>query len=250
MKKYVIALTGGAQGIGKAITTSFLKDDFFLSLIDNDKEAIEEITNELKNKKLLTFCGDVSLEKDIKDWVNLTIEKFGIVDVLINNAAISINKPIKELSYEEWHKVIDINLSSIFLTTKYFSTHLAKSKGSIINIASTRAFQSEKNTEAYSASKGGVVSITHALAISLGPDIRVNCISPGWIDTSKWKKKALLSETTLRIEDHLQHPAGRVGKPEDIVNIIKFLISEENDFITGANFIIDGGMTKKMIYIE
>ncbi len=250
MERDVIALTGGAQGIGKAITISFLNDDFAVSLIDNDREAIEELKNELNNENLLAFHGNVSDEKDIKDWVKLTIENFCTVNTLINNVAVSINKPITELSYEEWKYVINVNLSSIFLTVKYFSTHLAKSRGSIINVASTRAFQSEKNTEAYSASKGGVVSLTHALAISLGPDIRVNCISPGWIDTSNWKKKSLHQQLNLKQEDHLQHPCGRVGKPEDIVNMVKFLISKENDFITGANFIVDGGMTKKMIYIE
>jgi len=115
------------------------------------------------------------------------------------------------------------------------------SKGAIVNISSTRFLQSEKNTFAYSASKGGVVSLTHSLAVSLGPLIRVNCISPGWIDTKG---------EPLRPEDHAQHPAGRVGRPQDIASLASYLLSEEAGFITGQNFIVDGGMTRKMIYAE
>jgi NAD(P)-dependent dehydrogenase (short-subunit alcohol dehydrogenase family) len=120
--------------------------------------------------------------------------------------------------------------------------------GSIVNIASTRALQSEANTEAYSASKGGVVALTHALAVSLGPDIRVNCISPGWIAVDDWKKSARRKQPVLRPEDHAQHPVGRVGHPEDIAALAAYLISSKASFITGQNFVVDGGMTKKMIY--
>ncbi len=249
MKNKTIAITGGGQGIGRAIAFSFIDEGYNVSLIDNDLEALQEV-KELIKENMLTFCGDVSVEKDIIDWADLTIKTFGGVDIVVNNAAIGINKPIIELTYEEWHKVIEVNLSSIYLTSKYFYPYLIEKKGTIINIASTRAFQSEKNTEAYSASKGGVVSLTHSLAISLGPYVRVNCISPGWIDTGEWCKKSDKTAINLREEDHLQHPCGRVGKPEDIVNLIKFLSDEKNSFITGANFIVDGGMTKKMIYIE
>jgi NAD(P)-dependent dehydrogenase (short-subunit alcohol dehydrogenase family) len=126
---------------------------------------------------------------------------------------------------------------------------LKTTKGSIVNIGSTRALQSEQNTEAYSASKGGILALTHALAVSLGPEIRVNCISPGWIDVSGVKKKSAANQIELSGADNEQHPAGRVGKPEDIANMVLFLLNPENDFITGQNFIVDGGMTRKMIYI-
>jgi NAD(P)-dependent dehydrogenase (short-subunit alcohol dehydrogenase family) len=135
------------------------------------------------------------------------------------------------------------------LCSKYAYPYLKKEKGVIINIASTRAFMSEPNTEAYSASKGGIYALTHALAISLGPDIRVNCISPGWIEVSEWKKKSLRKPAELTELDHKQHPAGRVGRPEDIASLVLYLISDEAGFITGANFIVDGGMTRKMIYL-
>ncbi|MGC8779158.1 MAG: SDR family oxidoreductase, partial [Candidatus Caldatribacteriaceae bacterium] len=128
----------------------------------------------------------------------------------------------------------------------FFSEHAA-----IVNIASTRALMSEPHTEAYSAAKGGVLSLTHALAVSLAPrHIRVNAISPGWIEVSVWKKKALRKEPELRPIDHLQHPAGRVGRPEDIASACLFLASPEAGFITGANLVIDGGMTVKMLYAE
>ena len=135
------------------------------------------------------------------------------------------------------------------MCAKHAAPYLKESKGRIINIASTRALQSEPNTEAYSASKGGIVSLTHALAVSLGPEIKVNCISPGWIDVSLVKKKALARHEKHTKADHLQHPAGRIGTASDISNMVEYLFQPENDFITGQNFVIDGGMTKKMIYV-
>lgn len=146
--------------------------------------------------------------------------------------------------------MIGTNLTGMFLCVKHSVSHLRCARGAIINIASTRAIQSEPNTEAYSAAKGGVLAFTHALAMSLGPDIRVNCISPGWIDVSEWKKCRLAKNPHFTEQDHAQHPAGRVGKPEDIATLVAFLISDEAEFITGQNIIVDGGMTKKMIYVE
>ncbi|MBD3264627.1 MAG: SDR family oxidoreductase, partial [Candidatus Omnitrophica bacterium] len=168
---------------------------------------------------------------------------------LVNNAGVTAAKPIGELSYREWNRILSVNLGGAFLCSKYGAGMLSSQKGSIINIASTRALMSEPDTESYSASKGGIIALTHALAVSLGPDVRVNCISPGWIEVSGWKKSKERSEPQLSPEDHSQHPAGRVGKPQDVASIACFLCDSRNDFITGANFIIDGGMTRKMIYI-
>jgi NAD(P)-dependent dehydrogenase (short-subunit alcohol dehydrogenase family) len=173
---------------------------------------------------------------------------YGRIDALINNAGISQNKPLETLSLEEWNRVLGVNLTGTFLCTKHASTHLRNSCGSIINIASTRAFMSEACTEAYSASKGGIVALTHALAMSLGPEIRVNCISPGWIETGPWQKKSQRHSTDLSEEDHLQHPVGRVGIPEDIASLVLYLVSNEASFLTGSNLIADGGMTRKMVY--
>jgi NAD(P)-dependent dehydrogenase (short-subunit alcohol dehydrogenase family) len=136
------------------------------------------------------------------------------------------------------------------LFAKHAAPALKARGGAIVNIASTRALMSEPNTESYAASKGGIVALTHALAASLGPDVRVNCISPGWIDVSRWKKPSKRKPAQLRPEDHAQHLAGRVGRPEDIAGLAAYLIGPESSFITGANFVVDGGMTRKMIYAE
>ncbi|HRU00463.1 MAG TPA: SDR family oxidoreductase, partial [Victivallales bacterium] len=160
----------------------------------------------------------------------------------------NFGKQIVDLSLNEWNDIINLNLTSAFLFSKY-SIPIMREGSSIINISSTRAFQSEKNTEAYSAAKGGIISLTHALAISLGPKIRVNCISPGWIQTDGWRKKSENRIINYSEADHKQHPAGRIGTPDDIANLTYFLSSDEATFITGQNFICDGGMTKKMIYV-
>lgn len=148
---------------------------------------------------------------------------------------------LKSFRLDSGNRIISVNLSSVFLCTKYALPHLKKKGGSIVNITSTRAHMSEPDTEAYSASKGGILALTHSLAVSLGPKVRVNCISPGWIETGDYSK--------LRKADHLQHPAGRVGRPEDIAEAVMFLSSDENGFITGVDLAVDGGMMRKMIYI-
>jgi len=179
------------------------------------------------------------------------IEHFRRLGMVVCNAGIGYpGVPVTDLTLEQWRRVIDVNLTGCFLCAKHGAEHLRKTGGSIVNIASTRAIQSEANTEPYSASKGGIVALTHALALSLGPQIRVNCISPGWIETRPWKKESKRSTPQLRAEDHAQHPAGRVGKPEDVASLVAYLASEEAGFITGQNFVVDGGMTRKMIYIE
>jgi len=154
-----------------------------------------------------------------------------------------IRKPLHRLTTAEWHRVIDTNLTATFLFARAAEKHLRKARGAIVTIASTRAAMSEPNTESCSASKGGLVALTHALAISLGPRVRANCVSPGWIETKNY--------AALRRKDHTQHPAGRVGKPEDIAEIVAWLLDGgRSGFVTAANFTVDGGMTRKMIYEE
>ncbi len=244
-----IIVTGGAQGTGKIISEKLVENGFLVSVLDVDCEAIEEFKLESASENLAFFKTDVSDEASVKRSLAESVKRFEGISGLINNAAIQIDKPVAELTFQEWDRVIGVNLSGAFLCAKYASECLKKSRGSIVNISSTRAFQSERNTEAYSASKGGILALTHALAVSLGPEIKVNCISPGWIDVSAVKKKSKARQIRLTEADHLQHPAGRVGRAEDIANMVLFLLNPENSFITGQNFIIDGGMTKKMIYV-
>ena len=244
-----IIVTGGAQGIGKIISQQLLENGFSVSVFEIDEEAVEEFNSEIGLENIAFFTTDVSSEESVRKAIAASVERFGNISGLINNAAIQIDKPVTELTLEEWTRVISVNLTGAFLCAKHAAPFLKNSKGSIVNISSTRAFQSEPNTEAYSASKGGILALTHSLAISLGPEIRINCISPGWIDVSAIKKKSKSNQIDLSEDDHLQHPAGRVGKPEDIANMVLFLLNPENDFITGQNFIIDGGMTNKMIYV-
>jgi NAD(P)-dependent dehydrogenase (short-subunit alcohol dehydrogenase family) len=244
-----IIVTGGAQGIGKIISQHLLLKGFSVSVFDIEEEAIQEFKAESNSSKIAFFRTDISDEEIVRTSVQQSIERFGNISGLINNAAVQITKPIAELTLKEWDSVIGTNLTGAFLCSKHAAPFLKKQNGGIVNISSTRAFQSEPNTEAYSASKGGILSLTHALAVSLGPEIKVNCISPGWIDVSGIKKKSKADQIELTIADHLQHPAGRVGKPEDIANMVLFLLEPGNDFITGQNFIVDGGMTRKMIYV-
>lgn len=248
MKPHII-ITGGAQGIGKITTQELLKNNYRVSVFDHDKEALDEFELEIMNESCSFFQVDVSKEEEVVSAINQSIKRNGTLYGLINNAAISINKPITELALEEWQQVINTNLTGTYLCSKYVLPYLKETKGCIINLASTRAFQSEPNTEAYSASKGGVFAFTHALAMSTAPNVRVNSISPGWIDVSSVKKTAEAHQIDLSKEDHAQHPAGRVGNASDIARTILFLLDKRNDFITAQNFVIDGGMTRKMIYL-
>lgn len=247
MKGKVAIVTGGGQGIGKAIVRAFLEHGCGVIIAEIDEEAGRKTEHELAGMGPARFMQcDAGHEESVRSCVQTTASDFGQIDFVINNAGIGIWKPVTNLTLDEWNRVLATNLTSIFLFAKYAAPHLRKARGTIVNIASTRAFMSEPNTESYSASKGGVVSLTHSLAISLGPDVRVNCVSPGWIDVAQWKKTPTASD--VRDIDHQFHPAGRVGKPEDIAAMAVFLCSGQSTFITGQNFTIDGGVTRKMIY--
>ncbi len=249
----VVVVTGGAQGIGKAITESLLHRGDAVVIADRDREAGEECLAEWgRPPRLLFLPTDVAEEASVVACLAGAMRHFSRLDGLINNAGIAEPgaTPIEETSLEQWQRMLATNLTGCFLMVKHAAPFLRKSRGAVVNIASTRALQSEAHTEAYSAAKGGLLSLTHALAVSLGPEIRVNCVSPGWIDVRPWKKKALRQGEPPRPIDHAQHPAGRVGIPEDVAAMVSFLLSPEARFITGQNFIVDGGMTRKMCYAE
>ena len=253
LRDKTILVTGGAQGIGLGISRYLLQLGTRVVIADQDEEAGQEAVAQFEHQGTARFVHtDVSDEPSVEAALRFTHATFGGLDGLVNNAAIADpdNGPLAELALQEWNRRLAVNLGGVFLCTKHAIPMLRERRGAIVNIASTRAFQSEANTEAYSAAKGGVVALTHALAISLGPDVRVNCISPGWITVSDWQKHASRSEPALRPEDHAQHPAGRVGEPRDIASLTAFLLSAEAAFITGQNFVVDGGMSRKMIYVE
>ncbi len=246
----VAVVTGGAQGIGKCTVVRLLREGMKVAVADSDEEALRETCEEFKcSGEVICLRADISKEDDVRRLAKETRRNFERIHLLVNNAGFFSRRPVTELSLDEWNRVIGANLTGAFLCAKHFATYLRESGGSIVNISSTRAFMSERDTEAYSASKGGIVALSHALAMSLGPAVRVNCISPGWIETSEWKRRSERHEPKLSEADHAQHPAGRVGKPEDIASLVAYLASKEASFITGANFIADGGMTRKMIYL-
>lgn len=248
-----VLVTGGAQGIGRSTAEFLLKQGASVVIADCDHEAGEELAERVNTPGRFIFIpADVGDEKDVMACVDLAVKSFGKLNGLINNAGISNPRqgPITLLDLKEWNKMLRTNLTGPFLMVKHAAPHLARQKGAIVNIASTRALQSEPDTEAYAASKGGLVSLTHALAVSFSGTVRVNAILPGWIDVSSLKKKSQKYDPQLTKEDHRQHPAGRVGVGEDVASLAAYLLSSRAAFITGQSFVVDGGMTKKMIYAE
>lgn len=226
----VALVTGGGRGIGAAIVARLRNNGWDVVVADRDPAPIGR-----------SVISDVSDEAAVATLIDSVRATEGRLDALICNAGFGIRKPVEQLSLAEWSSVLATNLTSIFLLVRVAASLLRTANGAIVTIASTRAHMSEPNTEAYSASKGGIVALTHALAISLAPDVRVNCISPGWILTKG-------PEPTQ--EEHAFHPAGRVGTADDIAALVQFLVGPDSGFITGSEFVVDGGVTRKMIYPE
>lgn len=221
----VVVVTGGASGIGKTIVEEFRNNHANVCIID------------LKPNDY--FVGDLSEKEVLHQFVEKVIADYGRIDILVNNA-LPLSKGIETCSYEEFNQALAVGVTAPFYLTKLFLPYFSK-KGSIINISSTRAHMSQSNTESYSASKGAISTLTHALAISLAGKVRVNCVAPGWIDTD-------LSEHSK--SDKMQHPVQRVGNPLDISNMVLYLCSDKADFITAQEICVDGGMSKQMIYSD
>jgi NAD(P)-dependent dehydrogenase (short-subunit alcohol dehydrogenase family) len=237
----VAIVTGAANGIGLAIARLLLRSRWRVLALDRPGAGLARRFGKLRRAAVID--GDVAQEETAERAVASALEQFGRLDGVVSNAGISRNEPLRQLTLAEWHRVLDVNLTAAFLFARAAEKVLRRGNGAMVFIASTRALMSEPNTEAYSASKGGLLALTHALAMSLAPDVRVNCVSPGWIRTKDYG--------ALRKKDHLQHPAGRVGRPEDIAETVAFLLDpKRSGFVTGANFVVDGGMTRKMIYEE
>ncbi len=249
----VALVTGAGRGIGRAIAQRLLEEGANVLLVDIDRDAVEDAADEYRQfGETLAHVADVADEAAVQRAVQTCAERLGGLDVLVNNAAKSDPEtgPIETLARRDWQAMVDTNLTSSFLTVKHAATHLRRRSGAIINIASTRALQSEPHTEVYAACKGALVALTHALAISLGPDIRVNAILPGWIATARYEPRGEREQPALRERDHAQHPVGRVGEPTDVAALAAYLAASESSFITGQAFVIDGGMTRKMIYAD
>lgn len=243
----VAIVTGAANGIGKGVAALYAEKGAKVVLADVDDEAGNKTAAELKNLggEVLFVKTDIKKEQDIIHLMETAKKHFGRIDIVINNAGKGLFKSPFEVKVEEWDDIINTNLRSVFLCSREAAKHIKENSngGSIVNIASTRAIMSEPNSEAYAATKGGIVALTHALAASFSEyRITVNAISPGWIHTGDYSK--------LTKEDHEQHLSKRVGKPDDIARACLYLTSEENDFVTGVNLVVDGGMTRKMIYEE
>lgn len=219
----VAVITGGAHGIGKTIAEEFKKQGAQVCVID-----IKEGDH---------FVGDLSKKEVLEQFAAYVVETYGHVDYLINNA-LPIMRGLDSCTYEEFNYAMAVGVTAPFYLTKLFAPHLAQG-ASIVNISSSRDRMSQPNTESYTAAKGGIAALTHAMAVSLAGKARVNSISPGWIDTDF---------TEYEGPDAIQQPAGRVGNPLDIANMVLFLCSDKAGFITGENICIDGGMTKQMIY--
>ncbi|MFV5314754.1 SDR family oxidoreductase [Priestia megaterium] len=244
-KDLVVVVTGAANGIGKDVSRAYAKQGAKVVLADVDEIEGERHAEALQRQggEAIFVKTDVRKESDILHLVEKTFSTYGTIHILINNAGVSRWKSPYDLTIDEWDDIINTNLRSVFLCSREAAKVMRKNEsgGSIVNLASTRATMSEPHTEAYAATKGGIVALTHALAISLGDDnITVNAISPGWIETSDYDG--------LREIDHTQHPSNRVGTPADISRACMYLTNAENDFVTGANLVVDGGMTRKMIY--
>jgi hypothetical protein len=244
-------VTGGAQGIGRAIAEAALASGAAVAIGDVDWNAARECVAEWKlPERTLAMPLDVSREGSVRRAVARAASHYGRIDVLVNNAGISDPEqaPLERLALADWNRMLATDLTGAFLCAKHAAKHLRRERGSIVNIASTRAIQSEPDTEAYAAAKGGLVALSHALAASLGPDVRVNALSPGWIEVSDWKKRAARRAPKLRRIDHAQHPAGRVGRPEDVAEAVLWLARA--GFATGTHLVLDGGMTRRMRYAE
>ena len=222
-KDKVVIVTGGARGIGKCIADEFRSQGAHVHVID--KQEGEH------------FVGDISRKEVLEAFVSEVLKTHDRIDCIINNA-LPLMKGIDECTYEEFQYALSVGVTAPFYLVKLLVPHLSEG-ASIVNISSSRDRMSQPQTESYTAAKGGIASLTHALAISLAGKARVNSISPGWIDTSY---------TVYEGPDAIQQPAGRVGNPKDIAHMVLFLCSDKAGFITGENICIDGGMTKQMIY--
>jgi NAD(P)-dependent dehydrogenase (short-subunit alcohol dehydrogenase family) len=247
LKEKVCVITGGANGIGRCLVEKFAKDGAKVAFIDRDEENGLKLRKKLHGEgcEVLFFHGDLAKEDDLTGFTDEVVMTYGHVDCLINNACFSNKGILSGCSYEDFNEVLRTGVTAPYMLSKLFMPHFTK-VGSIVNISSTREHMSQKDTESYSAAKGGIGALTHALAMSLAGIARVNAVNPGWIDTGFCQGEAY--EPQYSEADLSQHPSGRVGAPMDIVRVVMFLCDVENSFINGTEITVDGGMSRRMVY--
>lgn len=243
----VALVTGAARGIGLGIAAWLITEGWQVVLADVDRQRGEAVAGVLGDNASFVAM-DVSSEEQVAKGVAEVLGMFGRLDALVCNAAVADPRNrLESLDLAHWNRVLAVNLSGPMLLAKHCAPYLRAHGGSIVNLSSTRARQSEPDTEAYAASKGGLLALTHALAMSLGPQVRVNAVSPGWIDARDPSQRRA---EPLSDADHAQHPVGRVGTVEDVAATVAWLLSKNSGFVTGQEFVVDGGMSKKMIYVD
>lgn len=241
----VCIVTGGANGIGRCITEEFIKEDYFVYVIDTDSVSGNKLEEKYGDSKLCFYEGDITEKNVLDSFVEDVLKIHKSIDILVNNACIN-RGGLHNCGYDDFNYVLRLGVSAPFYLAKLLIPYFSKG-ASIVNISSTRATMSQPNTESYTASKGAISALTHAMSVTLAGKVRVNSISPGWIDTGAYQQEDNYIPQ-LSHEDLVQHPAGRVGIPNDIAQMVLFLCSEKAGFITGENITIDGGMTRQMIY--
>ena len=246
-----ILITGAGNGIGRAVAMHFFGLGWRVIGLDRDADALGELRDAIPRENALLLTCDVGREGEVRAAFERIDEWLGddALDCLVNNAGIAdpYAGPLEEMALKDWQAWIDASLTAAFLVSRAGLPLLRRAeRASIANISSTRAVMSEPETFAYAAAKGGLDALTHSLAVSLGPEIRVNAVRPGWIETGPWQKKGQRSHPEHRDKDREQHPAGRIGRPEDIAEAVAYLHGA--GFVTGQHLNIDGGMTVKMIY--
>jgi NAD(P)-dependent dehydrogenase (short-subunit alcohol dehydrogenase family) len=249
MTEKTAIITGGGAGIGRGLVLHFASRGWHVVALDRDAAALGELAGLLPAERLLALECDVGKEPAVRAAFRRIAKWTPAAHLLVNNAGIAdpVAGPLEDMTLGQWQATLDASLTAAFLCTREALALLrAAAPASVVNMSSTRAHQSEPDTYAYAAAKGGISALTHAMAVSLGPDIRVNAVLPGWIETGPWQKAAKRREAEHSPEDRAQHPVGRVGTVEDIAATVEWLV--EAGFVTGQEIVVDGGMTKRMIY--